>query len=268
MLVTLVVLVVWMGESFAYRIVVLYAAASPILKKFGLEQEVVGVTRKDNLFPQAVKVGSHLRPNIELIKALRPDLIIAGSHRAFPEALKKAIKAEVFYYDPRNLEEILEAIRVLGRRLHREREARALIRELRAELSELHPLSCHPRVVYEISQRPLKVAGQRSIITSIIKAAGGENPVKVRRKHVLISPEEVLLLSPDIYFYQVGPMNKDPVPPKERSYFSGLKSKVIQVNELSFARPGLNAFSAALKMNRLFEKFCEEKRKNLGDNQR
>jgi len=254
-----------MGKGFAHRIVVLYAAASPILKEFGLEQDVVGVTRRDNLFPQAVKVGSHLRPNIELIKALKPDLIIAGSHRAFPEALKKAVKAEVFYYDPRSLDEILGEIKALGRRLHREKEAKALVQKLQAKLSRLRPLSCHPRVIYEISQRPLKVAGQRCIVTAIIKAAGGENPIKVRRKHVLISPEEILLFSPDIYLYQVGPMNKNPIPPKQRSYFSGLRSEVIRVDELSFARPGLNAFSAALKLNHLFEKFCQ-KRKNLKDN--
>jgi iron complex transport system substrate-binding protein len=191
-----------------------------------------------------------------MIKALRPKLIIAGSRRAFPKGLQDAVKAKVFFYDPRSLEEILEKIRNLGEILGRRKEAMALTSRLEARLSLVRPLPCRPRVVYEISQRPLKVAGQKSIVSAIIQAAGGENVITVKRKHVLISPEEILSLAPDIYVYQVGPMNKNPVPPGKRAYFSALRSKVIRVNEFEFARPGINAFSAVVQLNRILEEFC------------
>ena len=243
----------------AQRIVVLYAAASPVLKALGVEEEVVGVTRKDHTFPHAVKVGSHLRPNIELIKALKPDLIIAGSRRAFPEALRQKVQARVFYYDPRTLAEILKTIEDLGQILAREKEAQALVAQLEKKLAQVEAISCRPRVVYEIMERPLKVAGQKNIVTDIIRVAGGVNPVKVAKKHVLISPEEILLLKPDLYLYQVGPMNKNPTPPKKRAYFKGLRAQTIKVNEFEFARPGLNAFEAVIHLNGILKRFCATK---------
>jgi|Deesub1362B_J571_1020462.scaffolds.fasta_scaffold00010_7 iron complex transport system substrate-binding protein len=235
------------------RIVVLYAAASPVLEELGAADKIVGITRTDRTFNNVTSVGSHLRPNIELLKALRPDLIIAGSKKAFPDRLSRSLKSEVFYFDPRNLNEILFKIKKLGEMLNREKEASYLIRRLKERLSELKPLKIKPTVIYEISARPLKVAGKYSIITSIIEHAGGVNLITVHKKHVLISPEKVIKLAPDVYIYQTGPMNKNPEPPKNRNFFRSLKSRVIKVNEYEFARPGLNAFDATVKLNRIFQ---------------
>ena len=236
----------------ARRIVILYAAASPIVKALGVYEEVVGVTRTDRVFPQAIKVGSHLRPNLELIRALSPDLMIVGSKKAFPDSAAKRLKAEIFRYDPRTLEEVLEAIKDLGKVLGREESARDLVSRLKRKLAAVKPLPQPVTVIYEVSSWPLKVAGARSIVRDIIRAAGGRNLVPQDKKHVLLSPEMVLALQPDFYLYQVGPMNKNPVPPKKRPYFKGLKSRVIRVAEEEFSRPGINSFSAAVKLNRIF----------------
>ncbi|RME64627.1 MAG: iron ABC transporter substrate-binding protein, partial [Nitrospirae bacterium] len=235
------------------RVVVLYAPASGIIKALGAGDKVVGRTRTDETFPKAVNVGSHLRPNIELIKALRPDLIVAGSKRAFPEELEKRLNTKVYRYDPRNIEDLLQCILDLGKLLDRQAKAESLVREFRERLTKLMPLKRPVRVIYEVSQSPLKVAGQRSIVTAIIEKAGGVNQVKVNRKHVIISPEEILKLNPDLYIYQEGPMNRNPIPPRERPYFSALKAKTLKVDEKEFARPGLNVIDAILRLNRLFK---------------
>jgi len=240
-------------RAYAYgRIVVLYAAASPILKELGAGGRVVGITRTDHVFDDAVKVGSHLKPNIEMINALRPDLIVAGSRRAFPREMAGRVKADVFYYDPRTLEEILVKITRLGRLLERDDEAAVLVERLKQKLSSVQALPERPTVIYEISAKSLRVAGGRSIITSIIEAAGGENAVKVAKKHVLLSPEKVLELNPDFYIYQVGPMNKNPEPPLKRPFFRTLRSRVVEVPEFEFARPGINAFDAVVDLNKIF----------------
>ncbi len=242
------------GNAHAYdRIVVLYAAASPVIKELGAGERVVGVTRTDRVFQDVTRVGSHLRPNIELLKALRPDLIVAGSRRAFPESFSRELGIDVFYFDPRTLDEILVKIRKLGKILDRSDEAERIARSLKGKLGSLEPLRYRPTVLYEISARPLKVAGNRSIITSIIERAGGVNPVKVEKKHVLISPEKVLEMAPDLYIYQVGPMNKNPEDPKKREFFHSLKSRVVRVDEYEFARPGLNAFDAVLELHRILK---------------
>ncbi|HDH12806.1 MAG TPA: iron ABC transporter substrate-binding protein [Nitrospirae bacterium] len=240
------------------KIVVLYPAVSPILIELGASDMVVGTTRTDHAVKDAVKVGSHLRPNIELLNALAPDLIIAGSRRAFPEEMKERVKADIFYYDPATLDDILVKIEEIGAMLERKDKAEDLIARLKKRLAEISPLPTEPSVIYEVMAEPLRVAGKKSILTSIISAAGGKNLVSINRKHAVISTEKVLKLEPDFYIYQVGPMNKNPVPPEERPFYKSLKSKFIRINELAFARPGINAFDAAVELNRIFQGAAHE----------
>jgi len=234
------------------KIIVLYPAVSPMLIELGVSDRVVGTTRSDHAIKDIVQVGSHLRPNIELMNALDPDLIIAGSRRAFPVNMKERVKADIFYYDPATLDEIQVKIKKIGAMLGREDKAEALVARLKSRLSEITPLPHQPSVIYEVMAEPLRVAGNRSIVTSIVSAAGGKNLVSIDKKHAVISTEKVLKLEPDFYIYQVGPMNKNPEPPGERPFYRSLKSKYIRINELEFARPGINAFDAAVKLNRIF----------------
>lgn len=236
------------------RIVVLYSAISPILKQLGVDEKVVAVTRTDEVFTDLPKVGSHLRPNIELIKVLKPDLILAGSKRAFPENLKEKIPVPVYHYDPRTIEEVLEKITEISRLFGKERASEKLIAELKEKLSVVVIPEKRPTVIFEVSERSLKVSGRRSIITSIIEKAGGVNLIDVKKKHVLISPEKVIKLNPDFYIYQEGPMNKNPGNPLKRPFFKPLKSKAIRVKEIEFSRPGINVFDAVVKLNRIFLK--------------
>ena len=235
------------------RIVVLYPAVSPILIELGASDMIVGTTRSDHAVKNAVKVGSHLRPNIELLNALAPDLIIAGSRRAFPEEMEQRVKADIFYYNPATLDEILVKIEKIGAMLERKDKAEDLTAGLKKRLAEISPLPTEPSVIYEVMAEPLRVAGGKSIVTSIISAAGGKNLVSINKKHAVISTEKVLELEPDFYIYQVGPMNKNPAPPEERPFYKSLKSKIIRINELAFARPGINAFDAAVELNRIFQ---------------
>ena len=241
------------SSAFAYeKVVVLYGAISPILLELGVQRHVVAATKTDEVFTNIPKVGSHLKPNIELIKALKPDLILAGSTRAYSPALKEKIPVKTFYYDPGTLDDVITKIKELGHLFKKDKQADDLVLKLKNKLSAITPPERKVTVVYEVTQNPLKVAGKRSIVTSIIEAAGGKNLVQIDKKHVLLSPEQVIDLKPDYYIYQEGSMNKNPQPPLDRDYFKPLKCRVLKVEEIEFARPGINVFDAAVKLNRLF----------------
>lgn len=249
----LIILVFWMSPvSAAERIVVLNPAVSPILQQLEMESAVVGITYNDEVFPGKTRVGSHLRPNIELIKALQPELLIVGSKRAFADEVAKRFDAALFRYDPRDLNEILDGIQNLGTVLNKQILAGKIIDREKGRMAALQKPVKAIRAVFEISQQPLKLAGQQNIVTSIIEAAGGTNLVEADTKHVLLSPEKVLVLSPQLYIYQNGPMNKNPVNPVKRNYFRSLRSQVIEVDQLAFTRPGLNAFEAVQTLNGWF----------------
>lgn len=240
------------GQSATYRrVIVLNSAASPILKELGVADHISGTTHTDHVFQGVTRVGSHLRPNLELIKALRPDLMIVGSKKAFPEEMQERLKVEIFRYDPRNLEDILAVIARLGHLFGQEEKGLRLVASLRTKMALVRWPKKPVTMIYEISEKALKVAGRLNVVNDIIKTAGGINLIDIEKKHVLISPEKVLELEPDVYLFQEGPMNKNPEDPSARSYFKSLKSKVVKVDQLEFSRSGINAFDAVLKLNKL-----------------
>ena len=99
---------------------------------------------------------------------------------------------------------------------------------------------------------PLLVAGSRHIVADIVNRAGGVLLPPDKRKLVRYNAEAILARQPDIYIYQVGPMNKNPQPPAERSCFSSLKAKFLQVDELQFSRPNTTSFDNVVKLNHYF----------------
>ncbi|MFC1855525.1 ABC transporter substrate-binding protein [Thermodesulfobacteriota bacterium] len=241
------------ATAFSYeRIIILYGAVSPIIKELSLSDKVVGVSKSDTVFTKVTKLGSHLRPNIELINALEPDIILTGSKRTFNEEMVSKVNAKVLYFDPQTLDEVLEKITELGRLFGEENKAKELVKSSKEKLKKIKPLTKKPTVIYEISAQPLRIAGKKSIVTSIINAAGGENVITIEKKHTVISPELILKSEPDYYFYQTGPMNKNPTPVKERDQFTTLKSMIVNVDQYEFTRAGLNVFDAVIKMNQYF----------------
>ena len=236
----------------AERIVLLSPAAGDIIHKLNADDKVVGVTRNLEGFDKATKVGSHIRPNVEIIRSLSPDLLIISSNRFFSKEMAAAVGAEVYYYQPRTLEDIAVQIGKLAKRLNREGQGTELIAKQWRKLESLRPLKQRPRVVFEVTAMPLLVAGIRHIVADIIKRAGGELVPADKRKLVRYNTEAILARQPDIYIYQVGPMNKNPQPPSQRSCFSSLAARFLRVDELQFSRPNTTSFDNVVKLNNYF----------------
>ena len=238
---------------FAYsRAIIISPAVADIFIKLHLQNKVVGVTKHIKGFNNAIKVGTHIKPNLEIIKSLKPDIIIISSYRFFPQEFAEKIGAKIYIYNPYTLEEILEHIKVIGEMFNKKDESKKLIFKLKNKLKNLKKLKKNPKVVYEIMENPYIVAGRKNIINDIIEKAGGENLIKINKKLVRFSQEKVRFLNPDIYIYQVGPMNKNPLPPLNRVWFKGCKFKVIKVKEIQFARPNTKSFDNVIFLNKIF----------------
>mgnify|MGYP001227070942 CR=1 FL=1 len=97
-------LLLFSTSSFAaQRIVILAPAVADIIEKLDATALVVGKTRNVEAFPQAQKVGSHIRPNLELITALNPDLLVISSNKFFSAEMATKVKAKLFHYNPNSL---------------------------------------------------------------------------------------------------------------------------------------------------------------------
>jgi iron complex transport system substrate-binding protein len=248
-------LLLFSTSSFAaQRIVVLAPAAADILEKLDAAELVVGKTRNVAEFPQAQKVGSHIRPNLELITALNPDLLVISSNRFFSGEMAAKVDAELFHYSPDTLEGILDQTRKLAVLLDREEQALVLIETQRQKLKLVLPLPEAPRVMYEITEAPLTIAGTGNILADIIATAGGELVSGGQRKMLRFNPEAVLTLQPQIYIWQVGPMNQQPTPPAERGQYRLLNAAYLQVEQLQYSRANTRSFDNVLELNRYFLK--------------
>ena len=244
------IVIFFTNYAFAYsRIVILSPDAADVLQKLNCGC-VVGKTNHVELFKNAKKVGSHLKPNIELIMSCAPDLIIVKRKNQIP--LDKFKNAKIFVYNPQTLEGIMKKISELGKVLLRQKESNELLKTLRKKLLTLKTIKHKPRVVFEVMQTPYIVAGKNSIVCDIIKKAGGICAVKSNRYFVRTTPEIIAVLKPDIYIYEVGPMNRNPTPPQKRKLFRQLKMKVIKVKEKDFLRSDTKSFDDVEFLNRVF----------------
>ncbi|HKJ04160.1 MAG TPA: ABC transporter substrate-binding protein [Geopsychrobacteraceae bacterium] len=236
----------------AQRIVVLAPAAADIIERLDAAALVVGKTRNVQEFPHAQKVGSHIRPNLEIITSLEPDLLVVSSNKFFSKGMAETVEAQTFFYNPNSLEEILEQTLSLAILIGREKQALALIETQRKKLRQIKPVAVPPKVIYEITEAPLTIAGSDNILADIIAKAGGEFVSGGQRKMLRFNPEAVLVLQPNVYIWQEGPMNQNPTPPDKRGHYQSLNAEYLQVEQLQYSRANSTSFDNALQLNRYF----------------
>ncbi len=252
-------------EEPARRIVALYGAFNEILAEMGLEDRIAARTKADKLPPSILDkpcIGTHMRPNVEMVFGLKPDLVLQmGGRRdaSVPvEALEK-LGLKTAFFKPANFEELFSVINRLGVLTGTPDRAEALVKSLEKRLAVVKksasPGNEKPRVFFEVRHPNLLGAGKGSIITDIIAKAGGLNCLDNPKKLVRLSEEELIRLDPDIYLVQKGPMNPAPAPVTERPHYKGLKAvrrgQVYEIDEQIFSRPGPRNVEAVERLSEI-----------------
>lgn len=236
----------------AKRIIPLYGAFLEMLFAIHAGHTVIARTAADSYFESAKNlpsVGTHMRPNIELIISMRPDLVIqtVSQRRRLPEmASIEEAGIPVAAFAPKDFKSIFDTMRTFGKITGHEKEAHEVTERLRLKLNKLkkYVRKQHKKytVFFEVREAPLTAAGRNSIVQKILEAAGLENVVTVNRKLVRFNIETLIAKNPDYYIIQKGPMNRNPTPLSMRPHFKLLnatkKNRVFIVDEFLFSRPG------------------------------
>jgi iron complex transport system substrate-binding protein len=168
---------------------------------------VVGVTQHCNFPSEALakpKVGSYVDLNIERILALKPDLIIATADGNEKESVERLVRFDlrVLVTNPKNLNEVFETIRTIGRMTRTEKEADRMVGllEQRAErvIRACSRLS-RPKVFLQINEQPLMTVGRDTFHHNLITLAAGIN-ISGREaiKYPKYSLEQVLRSKPEV----------------------------------------------------------------------
>jgi iron complex transport system substrate-binding protein len=233
------------------RIVSLAPACTEILFALDLGNKVVGVDTYSD-YPLAVKeriktgqlttVGSFAEISVELVIGLHPDLILAtgGVQRTVVENLEERGQTVIVLY-PKNFEDVLEDILLVGKVTGRMSKAEALVAEIQQKAQEIANKTKNatkPRVYVEcFFDGGYWSFGAESYVNELISMAGGINVFAgFPGNYIAVSTEVVVKADPEIIIISKGAMATS----------CGLTPETIKV------RPGWDVISA-VKSNRIYE---------------
>lgn len=254
-----------MLDAPAKRLVALYGGINEILAGLGLPDRIVARTEADHEPPAIEKlpvIGTHMRPNLERVLAVRPDLILqlAGreaSLRAVDQLAALGVPVAVFAIH--DFPTLFAAITRIGQLTGRPEAAKRLIASLHKRLDAVAARVAkrtgpRPSVFFEARSGNLLAAGRGSIVNAVIDAAGGQNAVRQDKKLVRLTDEALLRLAPAVCLTQRGPMNPEARPVSGRPEYAGLPcvkaKRAVVVDEALFSRPGPRSVTAVEKLAR------------------
>lgn len=199
-------------DSPAKRIVSLVPSQTELLHYFGLEQEVVGITKfcihPDDWFQSKTRVGGTKNLKLDVIDELKPDLIIANKEENTQSDIEQlASKYPVYISDVNTIPDAYQMIRDLGILAGKEQSAVDLIDDIQEDQMAIKPMS--GTVLYFIWREPYMVCGTSNYINSVIEKLGLKNLIEEPR-YVEISKEQIKALDPDYIF-----LSSEPFPFKE-----------------------------------------------------
>jgi len=192
------------------RIVSTSPSITEMLYAMGLGDRVAGVTTFCRYPPEAArkpKIGNYLQPNMEIITALRPDLVIAEVTGVRRAERFSVLGLRVLEVDDGTIAGIYDSISRIGEAAGAKAAADALNARIRASLEEVRRKTeklPRRRVVFVVGRAPgrlaeLVVAGKGSYLDEVMTLAGGKNIFgDTLAQYSKVSLEELLARNPEV----------------------------------------------------------------------
>ena len=242
------------------RIISLVPSQTEYLAYLGLEEEVVGITKfciyPSRWYRSKKRVGGTKKLNLEVIKSLKPDLIIANKEENVREQIE-ALSPDfpVWTSDITTLFDAYKMMLNIGTITGKLPQAQALVNDITDCFSYIRQ-GKEVRVAYCIWKDPYMWAGGDTFINSIIESLGwinvfGDNLRYPEYDHVALMEKKVdlVLLASEPYpfkekhVYEIAPY----LPPTVR---------ILQVNGEYFSWYGSRMRFAVAYFNDLIEKYA------------
>jgi len=197
------------------RIISLVPSQTELLYDLGLEDEVIGITKfcihPTLWFRNKARIGGTKTVNIEKVRQLRPDLVIANKEENVKDQVEAISKfAPVYISDIRSVAQALEMIKDVGALTGKKEQAALLRQRIAGAFGSLKP-GTTLKAAYFIWKDPWMTAGGDTFIHDMIRAAGWVNVYGRQTRYPVTSLQELAEKRPDIVL-----LSSEPYPFKEK----------------------------------------------------
>src|SRR3984885_2307918 len=166
-----------------HRVVCLLPSVTDTVFALGSGDDVVAVSDYTTSPPAALKkpsIGSLVKPSIETILSLHPDLVLGTEIPGSAETATQleAVGIPVYLGYPRGLAGILHSVVNIGQALNRGQQVADLNASLERRIEAVRARTAgkaSPRVLVPIWYDPIITIGKHAFITEIIEAAGAKS---------------------------------------------------------------------------------------------
>jgi len=191
------------------RIISLVPSQSELLWDLGLQDELVGITKfcihPTVMYKSKNRVGGTKTLNLDIIRSLKPDLIIGNKEENEYTQIKELQKEfPVWMSDIYNLNDAYKMIGDIGELVNKKKEAIALISEIQKSFSFIK--KHHKTVLYLIWKNPYMAAGKSTFIGDLLNEMGLNNVIEQKDlRYPEVSLEDIKKLNPELIFLSSEP---------------------------------------------------------------
>ena len=166
----------------ARKIISVVPSLTELLFDLGLNDEVVGITKfcvhPKEWFRTKTRIGGTKNLNIEKIKSLQPDLILANKEENVREQIEELKKYfPVFVSDIKTVKDAFSGMKKIGDMVGRKTKSVNLVEEIERNFSVLNN-EIKRNAAYFIWNKPMMSVGGDTFISSMMELAGFENIFK------------------------------------------------------------------------------------------
>lgn len=192
------------------RIISLVPSLTELLFDFGLNTEVVGITKfcvhPEEWFRTKTRIGGTKQLDLPLIESLKPDLVIASKEENVKEQVEAVqLFCPVYCSDISNLQQSYEVVEQLGFLTDRMGKATNLINLIQKSFKKLAPVGKPIRAAYLIWQQPYMTVGGDTFIHHMMQLAGFENVFATEQRYPVLTVEELIQLNVEVVLFSSEP---------------------------------------------------------------
>ena len=198
------------------RIVSLVPSQTELLFYLGLEEEVVGITkfcvRPNSWFLEKTRIGGTKNVDIEVIRRLQPDLIIANKEENSQSQINELSKEfSVWVSDVKTLPDALQMITQIGQITNKTLIANELSDKIEKYFKDISVPPSMRSAAYFIWRNPYMVAGGDTFIHEMLKFAGFYNIFAGQNRYPKVDKAQLADLKPAFIL-----LSSEPYPFKEK----------------------------------------------------